>query len=195
MSVGKKNIILAIVLCVSITVIGVSFAYFTSTTTIRGEGGSASMTPGDMLKVSYDAGSETISLENAIPGTSDSKAFSVTITPTTNENTVTYAINLDISENTFEECDSSNQTADNMCTIGAQELTYTLRDNTGVIASGNLTGVTGSTTLLKETKTVDAEQVFNYTLELTYVNTGADQNHNANKSFAGNLKVGFAEAD
>ena len=81
MNVGKKNIILAIVLCVSITVIGVSFAYFTSGVSVTGEGAKASMTPGDMLKVEYDAGEETIHLENAIPGTKDEKNFSVTITP------------------------------------------------------------------------------------------------------------------
>ena len=195
MSVGKKNIILATILCASIAVIGVSFAYFTSSTTISGQGGSATMTPGDMLHVTYDAGSDVINLANAIPGQSDSKTFNVTITPTASENTVTYAIELDVTANTFENCDSNNQTTDNMCTIGAEELTYTLSDSTGVIATGNLTEMTGRVTLITETKEVEIETEFNYKLELTYENTGADQNHNTNKSFTGNLEVVFAEAN
>ncbi len=193
MSVGKKNIILACVLCASIAVIGVSFAYFTSKTSVTGDGSDVTLTPGDMLKVSYDAGSDVINLENAIPGQSDSKDFSVSVTPTDTEKKVTYAITLDISENTFEKCDSGNQAADNMCTIDAEELTYTLRNSSGVLASGNLTETSGRITLLKETKTVEAQTTFDYTLEITYVNTGADQNHNTNKSLTGNIKVIFAE--
>lgn len=194
MNVGKKNIILAIVLCVSITVIGVSFAYFTSGVSVTGEGAKASMTPGDMLKVEYDAGEETIHLENAIPGTKDEKNFSVTITPTQTEKAVTYAINLEIDENTFETCDSNNQTATNMCTLNSEELTYDLKDNSGMsIASGNLTEKSGTITLKNENKTVDAQTVLNYTLVLEYKNTGADQNHNANKKLNGKIKVVFAE--
>ncbi len=193
MNVGKKNIILAVILCASITVIGISFAYFSSSVLVGGTGSSVSGNAGELIKVSYDAGSKAINLTNAIPGSSDSKDFSVTVTPTTTENAATYAINLDISANTFETCDSSNQTADNNCTIGAEELTYTLRNENGVVASGNLTEQTGTITILKETKTVSEATVYNYTLEITYVDTNSDQNHNMNKTFTGSLNVEFAE--
>ena len=193
MSVGKKNIILATILCASIAVIGVSFAYFTSSMSVTGTGGSASMTPGDMLHVTYDAGSDVINLENAIPGTSANKDFSVKVTPTDNENTVTYAIVLNISANTFEKC--ASQTADNMCTVNANEVTYRLTDGTNELASGDLTEASGKVTLLKETKTASAETTYNYNLEITYVDTNADQNHNENKTFTSTLEVEFAEAN
>ena len=194
MSVGKKNIILACVLCASIAVIGVSFAYFTSKTSVTGDGSDVTLTPGDMLKVTYDAGNGTLTGDQLMPGDSVSKDFSVTVTPTTSENTVTYAIVLNISSNTFEKCNS--QTADNMCTIGANEVTYRLTNSEGSeLASGDLTEANGKVALLKETKTVSAATTYNYNLEITYVDTDADQNHNANKTFTSSLKVEFAEAN
>lgn len=193
MSIGKKNIILAIVLCVSLMVIGVSFAYFTSKTSVTGDGSDVTLTPGDMLHVTYDAGSKALNLENAIPGTSANKDFSVKVTPTDNENTITYAIVLNISANTFEKC--ASQTADNMCTVNANEVTYRLTDGTNELASGDLTEASGKVTLLKETKTASAETTYNYNLEITYVDTNADQNHNENKTFTSTLEVEFAEAN
>ena len=190
MSVGKKNILIAIVLCISITVIGVSFAYFTSSVNVSGTGSSVSGSTADLIKVTYDAG-DAVSLQNAIPGNSLTKAFTIKIEPTANEDTVTYAIILDITTNGFTKC--VEQTTDNMCNLNAEELTYTLRNGTDVLASGDLTGTTGEVTLLKETKTAETTTTLNYTLEITYEDTDADQNHNANKTFDGKLKVEFAE--
>ena len=195
MSVGKKNIILAIALCICISVIGVSFAYFVSGVNLTGDGSSVNGTTADLIKVTYDAGTSAIDLKNAVPGESVSKEFSVKVEPVENENTATYHIVLNISANDFEKCTTQNQNEDNNCTVNANELTYTLSDNTGVRASGDLTEANGKVVLLKETKTVSTEETFNYTLELTYVNTGADQNHNENKIFTSNLEVEFAEAN
>ena len=192
MSVGKKNILIAIVLCISITVIGVSFAYFTSSVKVTGDGASVSGTTAELIKVTYDAG-DAVSLQNAIPGNSLTKAFTIKIEPTANEDTVTYAIILDITTNGFTKC--VEQTTNNMCNLNAEELTYTLRNGTDVLASGDLTGTTGEVTLLKETKTAETTTTLNYTLEITYEDTEADQNHNANKTFDGKLKVEFAEAE
>lgn len=190
MSIGKKNIILSSIICVSIILIGVSFAYFSTSTKISGNGSTASGSTAELLKVSYDAGSSTLSLENAIPGDLASKEFSVKITPTASEKTVTYAIKLDVNSNTFEKCTDNS----NGCTLNANELTYTLKNSDGsTLASGDLTEATGEITLYKETKTVDIETTFNYTLEITYVETNADQTHNANKEMTGNIKVEFAE--
>ena len=193
MNVGKKNVILAIAICVAITLVGVSFAYFISGVLFTGEGSNVSLTPGDFIKVSYDAGT-AIDLQNALPGATAQKDFTITVSPTDTEKKATYSIYLDISNNTFEKCDSTNQTADNMCTIGANEITYVLKDDSdNELASGDLTEATGKIELLKETKEVETQTVYNYTLELSYINTGADQNHNASKTFTSNLKVEFAE--
>ncbi len=190
MSVTKKNIILSTVLCFSIALIGVSFAYFASSVNITGNGASVSGSTADLIKVSYDAGSSILSLNNAIPGDLASKEFSVKITPTANENSATYAIVLDISNNTFEKCTN----ATNGCILNANELTYTLKGSDGsTLASGDLTTANGKITLLKETKTTSVETTYNYTLEINYVDTNANQNHNANKTFNGNVKVEFAD--
>ena len=122
--------------------------------TVSGEGSKTELKPADMLKVSYDAGSNSINLANAMPGTTASKDFSVTVTPTESEKSVTYAIVLDISNNNFEK-------------VNVNELEYTLKSKEGSVLSS---------------------------LEITYKETGSDQNHNANKTFSSNLKVEFAEA-
>ena len=195
MDVGKKNIIIAVVLCISITVIGISFAYFTSNVSIGGSGSSISGTTGDMINVAFDAGS-ALNLENVNPGAIATKDFTVTVTPTENENTVTYAIVLDITANTFEKCTSDNQTENNNCVLDANEITYQLTNQEGSqVASGDLTGQTGKITLLTETKTVSAATTYDYTLEINYVETGSDQNHNANKTLTSTLNVEFAETD
>lgn len=196
MNIGKKNLILAIVLCISITVIGVSFAYFTSSINVGGSGSSVDLnTESDFIKVVYDAGVSSLTLENAMPGEGSSKSFTVSITPTTTENTATYSIYLDITSNTFEKCSSSNQNATNNCTIGANEVTYSLKDasNNSVLASGDLTEASGRILLLRENKTVSGATTYTYNLEITYVNTGAEQNHNQNKTLNGSIKVEFSE--
>lgn len=187
MSVGKRNLILGIVICVGVVTIGISFAYFTSGVNLTGEGSKVEGGTADLIDVSYDAGSSTINLQNAVPGATASKAFTVTVTPTESEKRTTYAIILDITNNTFEKCTDNS----NGCTLNANEITYTLKDNTGTIASGDLTEATGPIELIKETKEVSTATTFNYTLELTYVNTGSNQNHNANKTLTSNLKVEF----
>lgn len=191
----KKVIIIGVVVSVLVIGIGISFAYFTSGVNVSGEGSNVNGETAELIDVEYDAGSEAINLTNAIPGSSDSKNFSVTIIPTENENSVTYAIVLDIASNTFVKCDDTNYNADtNACVRNANEITYHLTSSDGSIdETGDLTAVAGKVTLLTETKTVDSATTFNYTLELTYANTGSDQNHNSGKTFTSNVKVEFAE--
>ena len=192
----KKQIkILSIIVGILLVIgIGISFAYFISDVLFSGEGSSVTLESGDMIKVSYDAGSGSLNTEGMIPGDSTSKDFSVTVTPTETEKEATYGIFLDITNNTFVKCDDTNYNdLTNACTRGAQELTYiiTNKDSGETLKTGDLTGVTGKTKLLTETKTVDTEMTFNYTITITFVDTGADQNHNQNKIFSGNVEVEF----
>ena len=192
----KKNVILSVIGVLLVLGIGVSFAYFVSQTLVTGSGSTVTAEPGDMIKVTYDAGSTPLSGNNLMPGDSTSKDFSVTVTPTETEKEATYAIFLNITENTFVKCDDTNYNdLTNMCTKDAQELTYTIKDkdNGSTLASGDLIGVTGKVKLLTETKTVDTQTVFNYTITITFVDTGADQNHNQNKTFNGDVEVEFSE--
>ena len=191
----KKNYLLGVLGVLLIVGIGISFAYFVSGVLFSGEGSNVTVEPGDMIKVTYDAGSGSLNTEGMMPGDSTSKDFSVTVTPTETEKEATYGIFLDITNNTFVKCDDTNYNdLTNACTRGAQELTYTItdKDSGETLKTGDLTGVTGKTKLLTETKTVDTETTFNYTITITFVDTGADQNHNQNKTFNGDVVVEFS---
>lgn len=189
---NKKIIILGIVICVLVVSIGITFAYFSSGVNVSGTGSGVTGTTAELIDVEYDARSSAINLTNAIPGAAASKNFTVTVTPTSSENSVTYAIILDITNNTFEKCTS--QTADNMCALNANEITYRLTSSDGSVdVTGDLTDQTGRITLRTETKTVSSATTYTYNLTLYYVDTGSDQNHNANKTFTSNVKVEFAE--
>lgn len=177
MSFGKRNLILGIIVCVAVAVIGVSFAYFVSGVNVGGTGSSVELEPGDMISVVYDAGSSTLNLENAIPGDSASKTFSVTITPTETENSVRYAIILNLTTNEFVNND----------------IRYTLRDDTGELATSTLTdNQTGEAVLYTDSRTVAGQTTINYTLEVEFVETDSDQTVNSNKSLSGSVKVEFA---
>jgi len=194
----EKKIYLGLLVCLLVSMVGVSFAYFTMSTTIGGTGGATKGSTADLISVKYDAGSSTLELTNAVPGLGKEKSFSVIVTPTNNEKSVTYAIMLNISSNNFVKCSDSNYNATtNACTKNAEELVYTLMDKNGTtIATGDLLGKTGKITLAKQTKSnITAATTYEYKLNITFKNTNADQNHNINKTFAGNINVEFADAD
>ena len=191
----KKNVILSIVGVLLVLGIGISFAYYVSQVLISGDGSDVSVTPGEMIKVTYDAGGGIINSEGMVPGDIATKNFTVTVTPTEKEKEATYSIILNITENTFVKCDDSNYNdITNACQKDAEELVYRLKDSDNqVIAEGSLMGVTGEIKLITETKTVDVQTTYNYTLEIEFIDTGYDQNHNQNKIFNGSVEVEFDE--
>lgn len=195
MNLVEKKIYLGLLVCLLVSIIGVSFAYFAGGVNVGGTGSATNATITDLLEVTYDAGSKAISLPaDAIPGAKDSKTFSVTVKPNEKQKSATYAINLKINSNSFVKCTSSNKTDANNCTLNATELYYALKDSSGsVIKSGDLAGQSGTIELEKVTRTVTSTTAYNYTLDVEFKNTGADQNHNANKSFSGTVEVVFAE--
>ena len=189
----KKSALLSIIGVLLVVGVGITFAYFTSGVEVSGNGSTVELNPGDMIKVSYDAGDNSLSSNNLIPGETLTKTFRVTITPTSKENTASYSIYLDLTNNTFVKCDDSNYNSiTNACIKDYEELTYTFKDNTGaILSSGNLIGLTGRTLLIAETKTVDKETTYEYTMEITFHETNADQNHNMEKVLTGSIEVEF----
>ena len=188
----KKSVLLSIIGVLLVIGVGITFAYFSSGVDVTGDGSTVELEPGDMIKVTYDAGDSSLNSTNLIPGDTVSKTFTVTVTPTETEKTAVYAIYLDLTSNTFVKCDDSNYNSiTNACINGAEELIYTIKDGDNVLATGNLTGKTGKIELLKQSKTVDSETTFTYTLEITFHETNADQNHNMEKVINGNIKVEF----
>ena len=188
----KKSVLLSIIGVLLVVGVGITFAYFTSGVEVSGDGSTVELDPGDMIKVTYDAGDNSLSSNNLVPGQTLTKTFTVTVTPTSKENTASYSIYLDLTDNTFVKCDDSNYNSiTNACIKDYEELTYTIKDGDNVLATGDLTGKTGKVKLLTETKTVDSETTFTYTLEITFKETNADQNHNMEKVMNGNIKVEF----
>ena len=188
----KKSVLLSIIGVLLVIGVGITFAYFSSGVEVSGSGSTVELQPGDMIKVTYDAGDSSLNSTNLIPGDTVSKSFTVTVTPTETEKTAVYAIYLDLTNNTFVKCDDSNYNSiTNACIKDYKELTYTIKDGDNVLATGDLTGKTGKVKLLTETKTVDSETTFTYTLEITFKETNADQNHNMEKVMNGNIKVEF----
>ena len=190
----KNRMLLSVVTVLLVVGVGISFAYFISEVLFSGDGSDITLEPGDFIRVIYDAGDTPLSLANVIPGDVASKDFTVTVIPTDTEKEATYAIYFDITNNTFVKCDDSNyDDLTNACERDVEEVIYRLKDNTNqVVAEGTLIGETGRIELLKETKTVDVETVFNYSLEIEFVETNADQNHNTNKVLNGEIVVEFA---
>ena len=191
----KKSVVLSMVGVLFVLGVGISFAYYVSQVLTSGDGSDVSLTPGDMIKVTYDAGDGMINSDGMVPGSVASKDFSVTITPTETEKEATYSIILNITENTFVKCDASNYNElTNACQKDVEELVYRLKDNDNqVIKEDSLIGQTGEIKLITETKTVDTQTTYNYTLEIEFIETEYDQNHNQNKTFNGSVTVEFAE--
>ena len=191
----KKNYILSLVAVLLIVGISFTFAYFMSGVRVDGNGSSASGDTANLIEVEYDAGSEVVNASGVVPGDIVTKEFDIIIRPTEIEKEATYAIKLDIDSNTFVKCDDSNyDSITNACTKDAEELVYRLKDNDNqVIAEGTLMGLAGEQTLIVETKEVNVDTTYHYTLEIEFVETNADQNHNENKTFSGRVIVEFAE--
>ena len=189
----KKSVLLSVIGVLLVVGVGITFAYFTSGVEVSGNGSTVELNPGDMIKVSYNAGDNSLSSNNLIPGETLTKTFRVTITPTSKENTASYSIYLDLTNNTFVKCDDSNYNSiTNACIKDYEELTYEFKDSNGeVVSSGNLIGLTGRTLLIAETKTVDKETTYEYTMEITFHETNADQNHNMDKVINGSIEVEF----
>jgi len=192
----KRNTkLLLIIGILLIVVLGVSFAYYTATAGIEGEGTNIGGTTERLIEVNYDAGTESLVAEGLYPGKSVSKNFTVTVNPGSSVNEATYAIKLNIAQNTFESCTNENyDEITNACKKNKAELIYTLKDKSGkTIATSNITGKTGEIELARETKTVSKKTIFEYTLEIAFVDTNADQNHNTNKTLNADIKVEFAD--
>ena len=192
----KKNVLVGVIAVLLVLGIGISFAYFVSGILVSGNGSNISITPGDMLKVEYDAGSSKLVGNKLMPGDSVSKDFSVTITPTETEKEVIYGIFINLTNNTFVKCDDSNyDELTNVCSKGEEEISYTLtnKDTEEILASGDLTGKSGKIRLITEEKEVESKRVFNYTITITFKDTGKDQNHNQNKGIEGNIEVEFSD--
>ncbi len=202
----EKWIILGVIVCTLIACIGYSFAYFTSggVSGDKLEGASVNTKTADLLDIKYDGG-ESVTLENAYPGMSVTKKFSVTVTPTEDMDTATYYVKLEISENGFVVCDDSNSPTyndrENNCTKNFKELTYSLKrtdskeNSIFLVQDADLTNgvmTVDPIEVTHEAKEGKAEK-YDYELTIKFVESGADQNHNSGKTFKANVDVSLVK--
>jgi len=192
---NKNKTLIMVVGILLIMIMGVSFAYFAVGVNISGNGSNTNLGTGNFPLVQYDVGDSKLLKDNLMPKDIITKNFKVIVTPTKDVKEVTYRIYIDIVDNTFVKCIEANYVnITNECELGAEELIYRLKDSSGnVIKAGDLTGITGQIEIARETKVQDTKTEYNYTIEIEYVDTNKDQNHNINKSFNSNINVEFAE--
>ena len=188
---NKNKTLIMVVGILLIMIMGVSFAYFAVGVNISGNGSNTNLGTGNFPLVQYDVGDSKLLKDNLMPKDIITKNFKVIVTPTKDVKEVTYRIYIDIVDNTFVKCIEANYVnITNECELGAEELIYRLKDSSGnVIKAGDLTGITGQIEIARETKVQDTKTEYNYTIEIEYVDTNKDQNHNINKSFNSNINV------
>ena len=217
----KKDKIMIVALVLLTIVSGISFGYFLLGMTVEGHGSLNTGKAAKLVKVTYDAGNpegtevdefKPLTADNLTPGDKISKKFTIKIEPGTDpeETEVTYSIFMNIENNTFTKCTSSNKHTEDMfsetyndCLENAKELIYNLYEvsesgsETALITEGDLTGVTSNKLeLKKETKPIEAEtKTYTYKIELVYKDTNKDQNHNNNAEFNGTVDVEFADKE
>ena len=174
MKIKKSYLILIISLLVLL--IGVSFAYFSLEITGNDTAKYNTITTGELKLTFIDT--NVLTLDNALPGDSATKTISVKNTGTidTSYNIVwqelTNTITNDelVIEATCKRLNSSN-TEEGTCESISQK----------VVSSNKL----------KLNIPIEAGITHEYTLKLTFIDTGSTQNYNKNKSFNG--KIGLEE--
>lgn len=192
MDSDKKNLVLGIIIVAIVMTIGISYAYFTANTSSTGDGSEINASTIELIKVEYAAG-ESLTLTNAIPGDDVEKVFTVKVTPTSSDDSVKYNIIWDITENTFAECDAATSAASG-CKVGEEELKWELYldGEEEALNSGYVDNDENEQTITlytADTGTLATTTTYEYKLVVTFIDTEADQNHNAEKTLSGTIEV------
>ncbi len=195
----ERNVIVGILVCTLVAVIGYSFAYFLSGTSVIGEGARTDGTTAKLPTVTYNAGNAGLTLENAYPGKKATKEFTVTFAGNDSSKNEKIAIKLKITSNSFKMCSAVEDENRNGCDIddNSPQLVAKLEKN-GEVISGvdgteiDLTGKTKDDAILW---TDDISSDTTYTVTIEFKETGKDQGHNAGKNFIGSIEVEFADTE
>lgn len=174
----KLFYIVIITVCVT-AILGISYAWFSTIIEGNENANKHIVTTGD-LRLTY-TDSDTVTLENAFPGTSSEKTFTIK-----NSGTVSTAYNL-----FWQELINS---------ISRDELVIEVtckRFNSSGTEEGTCGGVSeravNSILNIKSNIQIEAGITHEYTMKVTFIDTGLEQNYNKNKTFNG--KIGIEEYD
>lgn len=162
------SLVIITVLTITMVVVGVTFAYFT--TKMNGTNGSVNLSTMKVGDITFDGGADFTNSTDIEPGWKETKTFTIT-TPATDVKSTVY-IRLDYT-NAF------------------QDLTWSL---TGTGANSEITGVipttSTSTTVTLVTLTINpssSAQTFNYSLTVELPNKTTNQDYDQGKIFSGTL--------
>ena len=159
-----------IILSVLIISGSISYAFFTASITHSNQ--EAMVIESGNMRLKYSDGTDNIVMENAIPGASATKTFSV-------ENignvTTIYDINFTDVLNTF---------------VDQNDLIYSITSTEANINKNNQKLPSESKTIFKDVE-IEPNVVHNYTLTITFVNRNKDQNNEQGKML--NMKIGVNE--
>lgn len=162
------SLVIITVLTITMVVVGVTFAYFT--TKMNGTNGSVNLSTMKVGDITFDGGADFTNSTDIEPGWKETKTFTIT-TPATDVKSTVY-IRFDYT-NTF------------------QDLTWSL---TGSGANSEITGViptaSTSTTVTLVTLTINpssSAQTFNYSLTVELPDKTTNQDYDQGKTFTGTL--------
>ena len=174
MKIKKSYLIL--IISVLILLIGVSFAYFSLEITGNDTAKYNTITTGD-LKLTF-TDTNALTLDNALPGDSATKTISVKNTGT-----------IDTSYNIVWQELTNTITNDELVIEATCKRLNSSNTEEGTCESISQKAV--SSNKLKLNIPIEAGITHEYTLKLTFIDTGSTQNYNKNKSFNG--KIGLEE--
>ncbi len=162
------SLVIITVLTITMVVVGVTFAYFT--TKMNGTNGSVNLSTMKVGDITFDGGADFTDSIDIEPGWKETKTFTIT-TPATDVKSTVY-IRFDYT-NTF------------------QDLTWSI---TGSGANSEITGViptaSTSTTVTLVTLTINpssSAQTFNYSLTVELPDKTTNQDYDQGKTFTGTL--------
>lgn len=177
--------LIIILITLSVVIIGVSYAYFTSVAA-DGESASTISAKGGKLTIVYEDNDPNIVVTNISPR--DEAWVVKDFTVTGNNNTdlaMSYELSLVVDNNTFSEnALSYSLEGENTSNTG-----YIAEDSEGYINSG--TEFLG----LGEFLTPGTNMVHTYTLKIYFKDTNTNQNIDQSKSFAGHVVIGNGEGN
>lgn len=175
----KKLLYIAIIMVCLTAILGISYAWFSTIIEGNENANKHIVTTGD-LRLTY-TDSDIVTLENAFPGDSSEKTFTIK-----NSGTASTAYNL-----YWQELSNGISRDELVMEVTCKRL------NSSGTEDGTCEGVSeravSSIVNIKSNIQIEAGITHEYTMKVTFIDTGLEQNYNKNKSFNG--KIGIEEYD
>ncbi len=164
-----------------------TFAYFTASVQ-NGTGSSVIVKTAEIGTITFTDGAD-MSLENAMPGASKQKTFTITADENSTSS-VKYAIKFNITKNDFDTTLGDLVYSINGVASGAKSGSGT---PVATVNEGAINQATGAINV--GSGTLNPGETHTYTFIIRFKETGSDQNSNQGKEFNGHLEVTTGDKD